>query len=78
MFAIGLVGLGLAIWCFMRLVTWMRDDDDPAVSEQQMLTQIGELHREGDLDENEYRSIKERLVDRLKETDTDAKSKSNG
>lgn len=64
----GLAGLVVGLWLFSRLVAWMRDDEDPAAAEQMMLTEIGELHRDGDLSEEEYRSIKGRLLERLEDS----------
>lgn len=49
----------------IRIRSRYRDNEDPAAAEQQMLAQIRDLHRQGDLSEDEYRSIKGRLVKRL-------------
>ncbi len=69
----GLIGIAVALWAFTRFIAWMRDDEDTAAAEQMMLTEIGELHRGGDLSEEEYRSIKGRLLERLQESDDSAK-----
>ena len=54
----------------VRLVMWikasLREDDDPSSIDHQMLVEITELQRQGEITETEYRSIKGRLVDRLK------------
>ena len=54
----------------IRLVMWikasLREDDDPSSVDHQMLVEITELQRQGEITETEYRSIKGRLVDRLK------------
>jgi len=54
----------------IRLVMWikssLREDDDPSSIDHQMLVEITELQRQGEITETEYRSIKGRLVDRLK------------
>ncbi len=54
----------------VRLVIWikasLREDDDPSSIDHQMLVEITELQRQGEITETEYRSIKGRLVDRLK------------
>lgn len=54
----------------IRLVMWikasLREDDDPSSIDHQMLVEITELQRQGEITEAEYRSIKGRLVDRLK------------
>ena len=64
-FLSGLAGLCVVFWAFSKFLAWMRDDEDPAAAEQMMLTEISELHRGGDLTEEEYRSIKGRLLERL-------------
>jgi hypothetical protein len=61
----GLVGLTVVLWAFSKFISWMRDDEDATATEQLMLTEIGDLHRGGDLTEEEYRSIKGRLLERL-------------
>ena len=48
-----------------RLTTTVTDDIDPAETDRQMLTAVNELHSQGELSEEEYRSIKGRLVTRL-------------
>ncbi len=53
------------IWLVIWIRSRFRDDADPAETDQQMLLQIGDLRREGDLSDEEYRSIKGRLVERL-------------
>ncbi len=54
----------------VRLIMWikasLREDDDPSSLDHQMLVEITELQRQGEITETEYRSIKSRLVDRLK------------
>lgn len=67
-FLCGLAVVVVVLWAFARFVAWMRDDEDPAAAEQMMLTEIGELHRGGDLSEEEYRSIKGRLLQRLEDS----------
>lgn len=80
-FVCGIVVVSTLVWLTVRFIVRMRDGDDPAVTDQQMLTQIAEMHREGSLEETEYRSIKVRLVDRLKEEDiedSESESKLDG
>jgi hypothetical protein len=45
-----------------RLRSWWREDAGRAVDSNELLTQFRELHREGDLTEAEFRSIKSRLA----------------
>lgn len=77
-FACGAIVVATVVWLAVRFFTRMRDGDDPAVTDQQMLTQIAEMHRQGNLEDTEYRSIKVRLVDRLKDEDLGSKSKFDG
>ena len=63
---VGLISFFLfGIWLIVRIRTRYCDHEDPAAVEQQMLMQMGDLHRQGDLSEEEYRSIKGRLVERI-------------
>lgn len=63
---LGLVAaIAVAAWVIVRLRARYRDNEDPAGSDQGMLLHVGELHRQGHLSEEEYRSIKGRLVRRL-------------
>jgi len=63
--------LGLAVGVIVMIVAvvlirgWLRDDDDPAHADQQMLREIAELQRRGELSGEEYRSIKGRIVGRM-------------
>ncbi len=67
--AIGLiVALFVLAWLVRRIRMWFRDDTDPTADDHLLLTQISELRREGDLSEDEYRSIKGRLVAKLSQT----------
>lgn len=65
---VGLVVALLALaWAFFRLRSWMGDDEDRTAGEQELLTHVLQMHREGDVSEEEFRSIKGRLTGR-KET----------
>jgi hypothetical protein len=74
--AIGLVCLVVLIWVIVRLVTRVNEDADPAAIDREMLSAINELHREGDLTPDEYRSIKGQLVRRLQTPDSSSNSPS--
>jgi hypothetical protein len=74
--AIGLVCLVVLIWVVVRLVTRVNEDADPAAIDREMLSAINELHREGDLTPDEYRSIKGQLVRRLQTPDSSSNSPS--
>jgi len=62
------VGVGLVfaivvlVWVAFRVRAWYREDDDPAENARQMLSELQELYQEGDLSEEEFRSIKSRLA----------------
>ena len=66
-FALVLIALVVFIWLITRLVTRATEDSDPAEIDRQMLTAINDLHRKGDLSQEEFRSIKGQLLDRLHE-----------
>ncbi|TWT57535.1 hypothetical protein KOR42_08960 [Thalassoglobus neptunius] len=59
---IGMIGLVVAILILAGLIHWLRswyrDRDDPAGGPNEILNQMRELHLEGDLSEEEFRSIK--------------------
>ena len=55
------------IWGIVRIRSLFRDDDDPAAVDQSMLLGLGDLHRQGDLSESEYRSIKSQLIQRMQD-----------
>jgi hypothetical protein len=50
-----------ATWLIIRIRAQFREREDPAEEGHQMLMQMGELHREGGLSDEEYRSIKSKL-----------------
>jgi hypothetical protein len=70
------VGLGILITVSIALTLRIRQrfhgNDDPAEVDHQMLLQIKELRREGDLTDEEFRSIKGRLVERIDDSFTQA------
>jgi len=56
-----------AAWAIVWIRSRYRDNEDVAEAEHQMLMQIRDLRREGDLSEEEFRSIKGRLIERIDE-----------
>lgn len=63
---IGLVvALGVAAWLIYRLRTWYGEDADRAEGDQELLAHLRDLKREGDVSEEEFRSIKGRLTERM-------------
>jgi hypothetical protein len=57
--------LVVAVWGILRLVSRVNEDVDPAEADREMLQRLNELRREGDLTEDEFRSIKSQIVGRL-------------
>ena len=64
-FGVVLVLLVIFIWAVARLLMPTTDDVDPAEVDRQMLTAVNELRTQGELTDEEFRSIKSRLVKRL-------------
>ena len=56
------VAIGVLVVIALKLRAWYREDSDDAVSQDELLLQFRDLHRQGGLSEDEYRSIKGRLV----------------
>jgi len=71
-FGVVLVVLVVFIWVIARLLMPTTDDVDPAEVDRQMLTAVNELRSQGELTQEEFRSIKSRLVKRLS-TETGSK-----
>lgn len=63
-----IVTLGIGIWIISWIRSRLADDEGSATENHQLLTQIGDLRDQGDLTDEEYRSIKGRLVVRLEDT----------
>lgn len=59
---VGGVFVGIVVLIAMKLRSWYRKDSDDAAERDQMLLQFHELKRQGGLSEDEYRSIRGRLV----------------
>jgi hypothetical protein len=53
------------VWLVVALISRATDDIDPAEIDRQMLTAVNDLHRQGNLTQEEFRSIKSQLVERL-------------
>jgi hypothetical protein len=64
------IGLVVALFVMAGLVqwtrSWFRGSADPADCKDQILTRMEELRREGDLTEEEFRSIQGQLTGRSK------------
>lgn len=67
---VGLLGvLVVLILIVLRVKGWLREDDDLAHDDHAMLREISELQRRGAISQEEYRSIKGRLIQRLQHHD---------
>ncbi len=60
-----LVLISVAVWVIIRIRERYRDREDHAAMPHQLLLQYREMQREGDLTDEEYRSIKNRLVQQV-------------
>ena len=65
----------IGIWVIVLIRTRYRGREDHSTSAHLMLSQFGDLHREGDLTDDEFRSIKSRLVNKLEGSLLDTKSR---
>ena len=60
---IGLIVAFLVLaWIVVRVRAWYRDDEDHAENARQLLSEIQEMYDEGELSQEEFRSIKGRLT----------------
>ncbi|MEP3477931.1 MAG: hypothetical protein ABJZ55_01670 [Fuerstiella sp.] len=69
-----LTALVVAIALVIRFVSSKTDDIDPVEVDRQMLSSVRELTRTGEITDDEYRSIKGRLVERLKLSEDEQKT----
>lgn len=60
------VVLALCIWLILWIKSILQKDENLAVNDQLILNQMAELYRQGDLSEEEFRSIKGRVSESLK------------
>ena len=66
--------LVVVVWAIVRLVSRVNEDVDPAEADREMLQALNDLRREGDLTEDEFRSIKGQITGRLHSTWSDKKT----
>ncbi|QDT97943.1 hypothetical protein [Gimesia aquarii] len=55
--------ISFLIWLTVRIVGRFRENEDRHVDTSELLLQFSEMRREGDLTDDEFRSIKKRLTD---------------
>jgi hypothetical protein len=58
---ISLFCIGLLIWASLRIRSWFFDSDESEVPAEEMITQFRQLKRQGELSEEEFRLISQRL-----------------
>lgn len=58
---IALLSIGLLIWASLRIRSWFFDSDESEVPNEEMITQFRQLKRQGELSEEEFRLISQRL-----------------
>lgn len=62
--------ISFLIWLIVWIVGRFRENEDRQVDADELLLQFSEMRREGDLTDDEFRSIKKRLVEpRVKRLD---------
>lgn len=67
--------VGIGLWIVTRLRSRLADDEGSATGDHRLLSQIADLKEQGDLTEEEYRSIKGRLVERIDDSMSAPKGK---
>ncbi len=60
-----IVALLVLAWLVHIVRTWYWDSEDHTGGEEELLTHLRDLKREGELSEEEFRSIKSRLIERM-------------
>lgn len=55
------LGAGVMIWLVFWVRSWLTEDDDPAVANQQLLEHLKEMDGEGELTSEEYRLLMRRV-----------------
>ena len=59
------VALGVLGWLIVTIRSWFGDDTDRMECEQELLVQLREIRGQGDLSDEEFRSIKGRLASKI-------------
>jgi hypothetical protein len=70
---IAAASLIVVVWAIVHVVSRVNEDVDPAEADREMLLALNDLRREGDLTEDEFRSIKGQITGRLHATWGDKK-----
>ena len=74
---IALFSIGLLIWAILQMRSWFFESDESDVPNDEMMLQFRQLKREGELSEEEFRLISQRLTGVAK-TQTSAVQSSSG
>ena len=61
-FSVVIVSIGILIWLIVRIRMYFRAGGDVQINEDRILDEFREIHRQGDLSEAEFRSIKGQLL----------------
>src|SRR5262249_29294053 len=59
-------GIGVLAIAIYYIRSWLRDNDGPAASLHELLADYRDLHRRGELSDEEFRSIKGRMAPSIK------------
>lgn len=59
-----LVSIIVLSWLIVRIRSRFREDEGPTAQDHELLLQFRDLHRQGDLTDGEFRSIKSRIMER--------------
>ena len=60
--------IGVLAVAIYLIRSWLRDNDGPAASVHELLAEYRDLHRRGELSDEEFRIIKGRMAPRIKGT----------
>jgi len=60
------VALALLALAIYWIRSWLRDNDGPAASEHELLSEYREMNRRGELSDEEFRIIKGRMASRIR------------
>lgn len=58
-----LLALSVLFWVIIRIKSWFREHEDVDEANREMLLQFRDLRRQGELTDEEYRSIKGQLME---------------
>jgi hypothetical protein len=62
------MAIGVLAFAVYLIRSWLRENDGPAASAHELLAEYREMHRRGELSDEEFRIIKGRMAPRIKGT----------